>query len=393
MTRRVILHLDLDAFFCAVEENRDPALRGIPFAVGGQPDQRGVVASCSYAARVYGVRSAMPMSQAVRLCPDLVIVGSQHGEYGKVSKQVMAILNDTTPYVEQLSIDEAFMDVSVLKGTGESIAKQLQKRIWDELNLPCSLGVATNKLLAKIANNQGKARMKSDKPPRAIEIVPNGMEAKYLAPLPIRDLWGVGKKTADRLHSMGVHTIGDVAIMPQQNLMHHFGKLGEDIWRRAQGIDNRDVISEHEAKSISNETTFVKDVSDQRILLGTIRKLSDSVGRRLRKSNLKGTTIKIKVRWADFTTLTRQVTLHSPTDLDDEIFEEAKMLFDAVWTGRSIRLLGVGVTNFSDVGRQMSLFDEKENEKEQTLQNTIDELRNRFGQDSLKRGSHLDVED
>ncbi len=226
---RKILHLDLDAFFCAVEENLDPSLRGQAFAVGGQPDQRGVVASCSYAARVYGVRSAMPMAQAVRLCPNLIIRPNRRGVYGDVSRSVMAILHDLTPLVEQLSIDEAFLDVSLLPDPAELLARRLQERINTELHLPCSLGVASNKLVAKIANTVGKARARSSIPPNAITIVPPGDEAAFLAPLPASELWGVGPKTAEQLARLDIHTIGDLARWPETDLIRRFGQHGQAL--------------------------------------------------------------------------------------------------------------------------------------------------------------------
>ena len=205
---RKILHLDLDAFFCAVEEQRDPSLRGQPFAVGGRPESRGVVASCSYAARQFGIHSAMPMARAVRQCPPLIIVPSRYGAYEAASRQVMARLHQLTPLVEQLSIDEAFLDVSDLPERAELIARRLQATINRELDLPCSLGVAANKLVAKIANNVGKAAIKSDRPPNTIKVVPPGQEAAFLAPLPATELWGVGPKTAEQLAQMAGVKLG-----------------------------------------------------------------------------------------------------------------------------------------------------------------------------------------
>ncbi|HKZ68683.1 MAG TPA: DNA polymerase IV, partial [Anaerolineales bacterium] len=208
---RKILHLDLDAFFCAVEEQRDPSLRGKPFAVGGKPEERGVVASCSYAARQVGVRSAMPMSRALKLCPGLLIVSARHRAYGQTSDKVMAVLHDLTPLVEQISIDEAFLDVSDLPQSAEAIARELQRTIRDQLNLPASLGVATNKLVAKIATDVGKAAARTGDYPSAVMVVPPGEEAAFLAPLPAIALWGVGPKTADQLARLGLKTIGDIA--------------------------------------------------------------------------------------------------------------------------------------------------------------------------------------
>ena len=388
MTRK-ILHLDLDAFFCAVEEQRDPSLRGRAFAVGGRPEERGVVASCWYAARQYGVRSAMPMSQALRLCPDLIIVPSRHGVYGEVSRRVMAVLHDLTPIVEQVSIDEAFLDVSGRREPAEELARGLQAVIRDELGLPCSLGVATNKLVAKIANNIGKARAEGPGPPNAITVVPPGEEAAFLAPLDVRELWGVGPRTAERLAQMGIHTIGDLAAWPADDLTRRFGKHGADLARRARGEDDRPLETEHEAKSISKETTFATDVSDGRVLRETLLELSMGVGRRLRRAGLSGPTVKLKLRWADFTTLTRQTTLPQPTDQDSVIYETALALFEATWErGRPVRLLGVGVTGLDETVYQLPLWDTGSVEERRLLE-ALDALRDRFGEGVVKRGSQL----
>ncbi|GIK37886.1 MAG: DNA polymerase IV [Chloroflexota bacterium] len=279
---RKILHLDLDAFFCAVEEQRDPGLRGKAFAVGGRPDQRGVVASCSYATRRFGIHSAMPMSRAVKLCPQLIIVSSHFDLYRVASQQVMARLHLLTPLVEQLSIDEAFLDVSDLPEPAAVLARRLQGMINTELHLPCSLGVATNKLVAKIANDAGKSAARSGQPPNALQVVPPGQEAAFLAPLPVESLWGVGPKTAERLHGLGLRTIGDLARWPEADLVRRFGQPGHDLARHAKGLDERPVVTEHEAKSISQEITFVKDVTDDPILRETLRQQSEQVGYHLR---------------------------------------------------------------------------------------------------------------
>lgn len=399
MTIRTILHLDLDAFFCAVEINLNPELDKIPFAVGGKPDQRGVVASCSYPARVFGVRSAMPMARAVQLCPDLVIVSHQHGEYGRVSKQVMAILRDLTPLVEQLSIDEAFLDVTGLRGTPQQIAARLQAQINDDLQLPCSLGVATNKLVAKIANNIGKASAKGDSPPNAIKVIPPGNEADFLAPLPIRELWGIGPKTEERLNKRGIYKIGQLARVQERELDAMFGKLGRDLARRSKGIDDRPVTPEHETKSISKETTYARDIHDEEILLRTLRKLADGVGYRLRKAGLQGRTVTIKLRWSDFTTLSRQITLNYSIDQDEEIYHNAQKLFNETWiVGKAVRLLGVGVSGFEEQPQQLSLWqDDSEqivlSEQDRKLQSALDAIRSKFGEQSVKRGSELDIPD
>ena len=392
---RIILHLDLDAFFCAVEELLNPALKGKAFAVGGRPEERGVVASCSYAARAFGVRSAMPMSTAVQRCPDLLIVSRSMGKYSEVSKQVMAILHDLTPLVEQLSIDEAFLDVTGLPDSGEVIARQLQARINGELKLPCSLGVASNKLVAKIANNFGKDHATPGQPPNAITIVPPGEEANFLAPLSIRELWGVGPKTAERLNALGIKTIGDLTKLSERDLAYRFGKMGAEMYYRARGIDSRPIETEHETKSISAETTFVHDVRDEAQLKRTLRELSDEVGRRVRKHQLRGKTVSIKLRWADFTTLTRQMTMPQPIDGDDAIHAAAVALLDKNWSrGRPVRLIGVAVSGFDTevLPHQLGLWDaapSAEPPREDALQNTLDALRERFGNDAIKRGSDL----
>jgi DNA polymerase-4 len=391
---RKILHLDLDAFYCAVEEQRDPNLRGKPFVVGGRPEVRGVVASCSYAARRFGIRSALPMARAVRLCPNLIIVPPRHEAYRVASRQVMARLHELTPLVEQLSIDEAFLDVSHLEESGEGLARRLQSTINQELGLPCSLGVATNKLVAKIANNIGKASVKTDKPPNTIKAVPPGGEAPFLAPLPVKELWGVGPKTAERLAYLSIYTIGDLARWKEVDLIRQFGKHGHDLARRARGIDDRPVETEHEVKSVSQETTFAQDVGDGTVLQRTLWQLSQKVGDRLRRNGLSGTTVKIKLRWADFTTLTRQMTLEHPTNLDREIYAAARQLFDKTWPpGKRVRLVGVGVSGFELLpARQLCLWDTG-TEPDHRLQTTLDEIRRRFGDEAIRHGSHLKRED
>lgn len=387
-TTRKIIHLDLDAFYCAVEEQRDPNLRGKPFAVGGRPEERGVVASCSYPARQFGVRSAMPMSQALKLCPTLLIVPAHHRTYGKVSQQVMARLYALTPLVEQLSIDEAFLDVTTLADPSETIARQLQRTIHAELKLPCSLGVATNKLVAKIANNVGKAAARSGAPPNAITVVPPGREAEFLAPLPCEELWGVGPKTAIRLRELGMTTIGDIARWPAAELISRFGKNGSDLSYHAKGLDHRPVEPHRESKSISQETTFTHDVRDGDRLRRVLGEQADGVSKELKRKRLTATTVKLKLRWNDFTTLTRQTTFDHPVDDGEQIRLAAIRLFDQEWQGQLVRLIGVGVSGLSNTARQLSLWDEP-NEKEERLWQAIEKLRKRFGNQSIQRGTTL----
>jgi DNA polymerase IV len=388
-----ILHLDLDAFFCSVEEARNPELRGKAFAVGGQPDERGVVASCSYAARKMGVRSAMPMSQALRLSPGLIIVSSRHHLYSEVSQQVMNILHNVTALVEQISIDEAFLDISDIRDEPERLSRGLQARIRDELQLPCSIGIASNKMLAKIATEVGKAialkRIKAQgltEPPNAVTVVGYGEEAAFLNPLPAEMLWGVGPKTSKRLTELGIHTIGDIAKWPESEMIRLFGENGRELSRHARGMDDRPIVTERETKSISQEITFSRDVRDDKLLEKTLKDMSVEVARQLRKNNLAGKTVKLKIRWPDFTTLTRQTTLNNPTDHEDEIEHAALELMKSVRKPKqAVRLIGVGISGLGAPIRQLGLWD-GDSEKSRKLQTALDELQEKFGKDVIHKG-------
>ena len=390
---RTILHIDLDAFFCAVEENQNPSLRGRAFAVGGRPEERGVVASCSYAARRWGIRSAMPMGKALRLCPGLIIIPSRHRLYGEVSRQVMDILHEQTPLVEQISIDEAFLDISDIRDGPERFGRGVQARIHGKLNLPCSIGIASNKLMAKLATEVGKAlalqTIKAEgrtEPPNALTVVPLGEEAAFLAPLPADMLWGVGPKTSARLAELGIYTIGDIARWPEAELIRLFGENGRDLARHAKGIDDRPIVTEHETKSISQEVTFSKDVRDDKTLEERLHEQSLEVARQLQINNLTGKTIKLKIRWPDFTTLTRQTTLSDPTDQADIIAKTAVELMRAVRKpNQAVRLIGVGVTGLGTPVRQLGLWD-LNLERERKLQEIVDELQEKYGKNVIKRG-------
>jgi DNA polymerase IV len=398
---RTILHLDLDAFFCAVEETQNPDLRGKAFAVGGKPDERGVVASCSYAARRDGVRSAMPMSRALRLCPGLIILPGRHRLYREVSRQVMERLHDLTALVEQISIDEAFLDISDLRDDPERLARRLQARIRDEVHLPCSIGIASNKLVAKIATEVGKAlrlrEMRSAQreigPPNAVTVVPYGEEAAFLSLLPADMLWGVGPKTSKRLSELGIHTIGDIAKWPENELIRLFGENGRDLSRHARGVDTRPIVTERETKSISQEVTFSVDVQSDKVLEKTVREQSAQVARQLRKENLAGRTIKLKIRWPDFTTLTRQTTLGHRTDQEEEIAKAALELMKSVRApNQAVRLIGVGVSGLGQPVRQLELWDTSEavlrmdSEKSRKLQEAVDALQEKYGRDVVHKG-------
>lgn len=391
--KRRILHIDLDAFYCAVEELRDPDLIGKPFAVGGRPDQRGVVASCSYAARKFGVRSAMPMAQAVKICPDLITVQGSYSDYGEASRNVMDYLKTLTDQVEQISIDEAFLDISKVPESSHQIAEKLQKHINSKIGLPCSIGIAANKLVAKMATDFGKVeRGFSDRPPNAVYVVPAGKEKTFLAPLPVDALWGVGPKTAEKLNEMGIHTIGNLTQIPDQELTKRFGKWGYALVKRAQGIDERPIVLRHVAKSVSQERTFAEDIRTEDKLIETIEKLSKRISKRLKKKHIQGTTIKIKMRWSDFSTITRQVTLSQPTNEVDTISSNAVSLFKKEWKiGEPVRLIGVGVSGLAP--EQLSLWDQaakvENDETAERLDTAISDLREKFGEGVLKWGDDL----
>jgi len=395
VTRRIILHLDVDAFFASVEEILDPSLKGKPVIVGARPEQRGVVASASYAARAFGVHSAMPTAQALRLCPQAVVLPPRHKVYREYSARMMAILSEYSPLVEPLSLDEAFLDVTGCQarwgpstgpgpGSPEELARQLQKRLEVELGLSASVGLAANKLVAKIASGLEK--------PRGFVVVPHGKEAEFLAPLPVAKLWGVGEVTARSLHEMGVFTIGQLAQLPAAQLEARFGRRGRDLYRQARGMDDRPVVVEREEKSLSRETTFAEDIGDRQVLRKKLLSLSEDVARRLRKRGLQGRTVKLKLRYADFTTLTRQVTLEVPTDLGRVVFDQAIRLLDKAWDRRrKVRLIGVGVSKFEQPEeRQLSLFEEPGEgkvEKLRRLRQTVDRIREKYGPEAIRRAS------
>lgn len=391
-TPRKLIHLDLDAFFCAVEELRDPSLRGKPFAVGGQPGQRGVVATCSYAARRFGLHSAMPMSRAVRLCPQLIIVRHHFKEYMEYSDQVHDLMKSYSSLVQPISIDEAFIDVSHQPEDGLFYARKLQAEIRNSLGLPSSLGVATNKLVAKIATNVGKAANKTGEYPFAIQVVPNGEEAAFLSPLPADALWGVGAKTAEKLSELGIHTIGDIAAFPLKELERRFGQVGSYLHYRSQGIDTSPVHVSHETKSISHEETFARDVSDGKLLRAAIHEQSQSIGRQLRRHELFGSTVALKIRWPDFTKITRQSTLPKPTDDAKQIEAMALDLLNKHWkSGKPVRLIGVRISNLGPPSRQLILWDwnPRDAEKQERLQKAIETLQSRYGQATVSQGLKL----
>jgi DNA polymerase-4 len=349
---RSILHLDLDAFYAAVEVLENPDLADKPVVVGGRPEGRGVVAAASYPARAFGVRSAMPMAHALGLCPELIVLPPRFPLYWDYSRQVMAILHQTSPLMEQMSVDEAYLDLTdqvALWDEAIDQARQLQKRVREETSLSASLGVATNKLVAKVASDRDK--------PGGLTVVRPGEEAAFLAPLPVRVLWGVGPVTAARLAEMGVMTVGELAQLPEEGLRAQFGRRGAEMARQAQGIDKRPVVTEHEAKSVSQERTFARDLSDPEALKGQLWRLSQGVARRLEEVGLAAGTVAIKLRYADFATLTRQMTLMVPTDDEQEIYRAALALLRRAWQrGRPVRLLGVVARHLTPPAGQLPLL-------------------------------------
>lgn len=348
---RCIVHLDLDAFFAAVEVIEDEDLKGKPILIGGRPEERGVVATASYEARALGVRSAMPMSRAVQLCPQAIVLPPRHGLYRDYSRQVMAILRQATSLVEQVSIDEAYLDLTAQSGAWEQgieIARELQDRVRSETGLSASLGVATNKLVAKVASDQQK--------PGGLTVVRPGEEAAFLAPLPVRVLWGIGPVTAARLAEQKVVTVGELALVPEETLRAQFGKQGAAMARHARGIDDRALQTERRAKSIGQERTFRRDLVAAEALRAELEGMSEGVSRRLHAANVVAGTISIKLRYADFTTLTRQKRLTVPTDDQRAIYEVAVELWQGVWQqGRAVRLLGITGQQLVPAGQQQDL--------------------------------------
>lgn len=345
--------MDLDAFFAAVEVLEDPRLAGKPLIVGGRPEARGVVATASYAARRFGVHSAMPTYRALQLCPEALILPTRHTLYRRYSQRVMAILHETSSVVEKVSIDEAYLDLRervTAWAEGEAIARRIQTRVREEVGLSASLGVATNKLVAKVASDHEK--------PSGLTVVRPGEEAAFLAPLDVRVIWGVGPVTAERLAGLGVTTVGDLARTPEEDLSRTLGDHGVALRDRARGIDRRPVVTEHERKSVSQERTFKTDLRDLRALKVQLWQMSQQVARRLNRDQEAARTIGIKLRYADFETLTRQMQLDVPTAEAKMIYQAALVLLREHWDRReAIRLLGVSAQQLCAPSPQMRLFE------------------------------------
>lgn len=384
-TGRAVLHVDMDAFFASVEQLDHPEWRGRPVVVGGSPESRGVIAAASYEARRYGVRSAMPSARAARLLPpDAVWTRGSFDRYGEVSRQVFAVFDRFTPEVQAASIDEAYLDVTPTPGSMHpvEIARAIQSEV-DDMGVSCSIGVAANRTVAKIASDRDK--------PHGITIVWPGQEAEFLAPLPIALMPGIGPSTASRLTGLGIRTLGELAQLDESDAVHALGSHGYSLVRRAAGIDVRRVRENEPVKSVSNERTFAADVHERREVEDALLGLAERVAGRLRKKNLSGRTVHIKVRFGDFSTRTAQVTLSEPTSQTDVIAAKARGLLDGLWApGVGLRLLGVGVTGFDDVAVQLTLPTEGEqaqDERRRVIEKAVDDLRERFGDDAVRFGT------
>ena len=383
---RTILHVDMDAFYASVEERSHPELRGKPLIVGSDPKGgkgRGIVATCSYEARKFGVHSAQPISQAWRMCPQGIYVQPDMPKYARASECVMRILLDFSDLVEQVSIDEAFLDVTGsrrLFGDGASIARKIKDRIRSEQRLTASVGVAANKFVAKVASDLRK--------PDGLVVVEPGREAEFLAPLPVSRLWGVGGKTATLLKDIGLQRIGQIATLDRRYLVDRFGKGGEHLWELSRGMDDRPVAPEEGYKSIGHETTFEKDTEDERLLHDTLLWLAEKVAQRLRANHARARTIAIKFREADFSTYTRRKTLSVAADTSEEIFPQAwNMVRRLIRRGVAVRLIGIYGSNLeSERAGQLALFDQPE-QKDRRLAAAVDDITRRYGDSAITRAT------
>lgn len=381
-TTATILHVDLDAFFAAVEQRDRPELAGRPVIVGGDPRGRGVVSAASYEARAFGVHSALPLRTAAARCPGGVFLPVDGAKYRRESRRVMEILGRFTPLLEQVSIDEAFLDVAgseALFGSPEEIARRIKAEVRGEVGLTASVGAATTKLVAKVASDLRK--------PDGLVVVPPGQEAAFLAPLPIGRLWGVGEQTRAVLAEYGVHTIGDLVELPVDVLVRRLGAHAATLHERGRGIDPSPVTGDVAAKSVSHEHTFDVDTADAEVIERTLLALAEGVASRLRAGHVRASTVAVKVRDSAFHTVTRQRTLSEPTDLADPIFRTALELVRPEVRGRLVRLLGVGAHGLNEPA-QMGLFPTEDPRRRKAVE-AQDEIRRRYGSRALTRARLL----
>lgn len=369
---RAIIHVDMDAFYASVEQRDNPDLRGKPVIVGGHPT-RGVVLAASYEVRPFGVRSAMPMSRAVKLAPRAIVVPPRFEAYADASERVFSLFESVTPLVEPLSLDEAFLDVTAslkLFGAPSDIARQLRERIAREVHLPASAGIAGVKFVAKIASDLAK--------PNGQREVPLEQTVAFLAPLPVARLWGVGPKTEETLHGHGLRTIGDVAARDPEWLERVLGSSGRALWELSQGRDDRDVIPDQQAKSIGAEDTFEEDLRGAEALQPHLHSQALRVGRRLRRAGLKARVVQLKVKFSNFELVTRRTTLEAPTDDGQSLYRAALDLLQRVPRGRPVRLTGVSAHEMGEGGAQLGLFDAGKKPVDK-LNAALDRIAEKFG--------------
>jgi DNA polymerase IV len=387
---RTIFHVDMDAFFVSVEELYDPSLKGKAVVVGGQRNERGVVSAASYEARKFGVHSALPLRTAAKLCPPAIFVDGHPERYRECSEKVYAVLTVFSPQVEMASIDEAYLDMTGtarLHGPPLRAAHKLHQRMKEETRLNCSIGIGSSRLIAKVSSAQAK-------PNGVLWIVP-GEEAKFLAPLDVRKIPGVGKVMERHLHALGIQKVGDLARLGDAELEERFGKWGLALAGKARGEDaggwfDSEVGADTEAKSISHEHTFNEDTADVNQLGATLMRLSEMVGRRLREAKVYARTIQLKLRYKDFTTITRAHSLPVPTQLDGEIFEQARALFRKNWKlGREVRLLGVQASSFEAQAEQINLLEGGRQQRWKDALAAADRLRDKFGESSVTLAAGL----
>lgn len=381
---RTIFHVDMDAFFVSVEELFDPSLKGKPVVVGGQRDERGVVSAASYAARKFGVHSAMPLRTAAKLCPQAIFVNGHPERYREYSGRVHEVLCHFSPQVEMASVDEAYLDMTGterLHGPPLRSAEKLHEAMKSATQLNCSVGIGTSRLIAKVSSAKAK--------PNGVLWVLPGEEAKVLAPLAVGDIPGVGKVMEQKLHALGIQRVGDLARLDDRELETRFGKWGLALAGKARGEDaggwfDSEVGVDAEAKSISHEHTFNEDTADESRLQSTMMRLCEMVARRLREGGYHARTIQLKLRYTDFTTITRAHSLDQPTQIDNEIFEQVRRLFRENWKpGAAVRLLGVQASNFEKAGAQLSLLDPARHERWERALKAADRLRDKFGESSV----------
>ena len=387
---KTYFHVDMDAFFVSVEELFDPSLKGKPVVVGGQSNQRGVVSAASYAARKFGVHSAMPLRTAYRLCPQAIFVDGHPDRYRDYSRKVYKVLQGFSPQVEMASVDEAYMDITGterLHGPPMMAAHRLHESVKKETNLNCSIGIASARMVAKVASDQAK-------PNGVLWILP-GQESRFLAPLDVRKIPGVGKVTEKNLQALGIRKVGDLAALDEDYLKQQFGQWGLALAGKSRGKDaggwyDSEVGENGDPKSISHETTFNEDTADPETLEATLAHLSEMVGRRLREHNLYTRTVQLKLRYSDFTTITRAHSFDHATQLDTEIFQQVRALFRTNRKANSkIRLLGVHLSGFEAAEGQLDLLGEDRTKKWRKALTAVDQIRDKFGENSVSLATGL----